>query len=89
MALGAQSTQVLQLVLKEGLILSVAGVAIGLAGSFGATPVLSSFLYGVKPHDPATLTLVSLFLVGITILATYIPAFRATKVDPMVTLRHE
>ena len=89
MALGAQSTQVMQLVLKEGLILSLTGVAIGLAGSFGATPVLSNFLYGVKAHDPLTLTLVSLFLVGITILATYIPAFRATKVDPMVTLRHE
>jgi putative ABC transport system permease protein len=89
MALGAQSTQVLLLVLKEGLILSLTGVAIGLAGSFGATPVLSNFLYGVQPHDPLTLTLVSLFLVGITILATYIPAFRATKVDPMVTLRHE
>jgi putative ABC transport system permease protein len=89
MALGAQSAQVLRLVLKEGLILSLTGVAIGLAGSFGATPVLSSFLYGVKAHDPLTLTLVSLFLVGITILATYLPAFRATTVDPMVTLRHE
>ena len=89
MALGAQSSQVLQLVLKEGLILSSAGVAIGLAGSFGATPVLSSFLYGVKAHDPLTLTLVSLFLLGITIAATYIPALRAAKVDPMVTLRHE
>ena len=89
MALGAQSAQVLQLVLREGLILSLAGVSIGLAGSFGATPLLSNFLYGVKPHDPLTLMLVSLFLVGITILATYIPAFRATKVDPMVTLRHE
>jgi putative ABC transport system permease protein len=89
MALGAQSAQVLQLVLKEGLILSLAGAAIGLAGSFAATPVLSSFLYGVKAHDPLTLTLVSLFLVGITILATYIPALRAAKVDPMVTLRHE
>jgi putative ABC transport system permease protein len=89
MALGAQSAQVLRLVLREGLILSSAGVAIGLAGSFGATPLLSKFLYGVKAHDPLTLTLVSLFLVGITILATYIPAFRATKVDPMVTLRHE
>jgi putative ABC transport system permease protein len=89
MALGAQSAQVLRLVLKEGLVLSLAGVGIGLAGSFGATPLLSNFLYGVKAHDPLTLTLVSLFLVGITILATYIPAFRATKVDPMVTLRHE
>jgi len=89
MALGAQSAQVLRLVLSEGFVLSLAGVAIGLAGSFGATPLLSDFLYGVKAHDPLTLTLVSLFLIGITILATFIPAFRATKVDPMVTLRHE
>jgi len=67
----------------------LAGVAIGFAGSLGATPLLSNLLYGVKAHDPLTLTLVSLFLVGITILATYILAFRATKVDPMVTLRNE
>jgi ABC-type lipoprotein release transport system permease subunit len=75
-----------------GVALSLAGVAVGLAGSFGATPLLSNLLYGVKAHDPLTLTLVSLFRVGITILATlatYIPVFRATKVDPMVTLRHE
>lgn len=89
MALGAQSGQVLRLVLKEGLRLSLIGVAIGLAASFGATPVIAGFLYGVKPHDPLTLGLVSLFLIGITIVATYIPARRATAVDPMVTLRHE
>jgi putative ABC transport system permease protein len=89
MALGAQSGQVLRLVLKEGLLLSLIGVAIGLAASFGATPLIASFLYGVKPHDPLTLGLVSLFLIGITIVATYIPARRATAVDPMVTLRHE
>jgi len=67
----------------------LAGVAIGFAGSLGATPLLSNFLYGVKAHDPMTLALVSLFLIGVTVLATYIPAVRATKVDPMVTLRHE
>ncbi len=89
MALGAQSSQVLRMVLREGLILSLAGIAAGLAASFVATPLLSSFLYGVEPHDPLTLALVSLFLIGVTILATYLPAFRATKVDPMVTLRHE
>jgi ABC-type antimicrobial peptide transport system permease subunit len=89
MALGAQSCQVLRMVLRDGLILSLAGIAAGLAASFGATPLLSSFLYGVEPHDPLTLALVSFFLIGITILATYLPAFRATKVDPMVTLRHE
>jgi putative ABC transport system permease protein len=60
-----------------------------LAGSVAVTPVLGSFLYGVKPHDLPTLTLVTLFLIGITMLATYIPARRATKVDPMLTLRHE
>jgi putative ABC transport system permease protein len=79
-AIGAQSAHVLRLVLKEGLILSLAGIAIGLVGSFGATPVLFSFLYGVKAHNSLTLTLVSLFLISITI---------APKVDPMVTLRHE
>ena len=89
MALGAQSAQVLRLVIEEGFILSVSGIVIGLAGSFGATPVLSSFLYGVKAHDPLTLAFVSLFLIGITILATWIPALRAMKVDPMVTLRHD
>ena len=89
MALGAQSGQVLRLVLKEGLLLSLIGVAIGLAASFEATPVIASFLYGVKPHDPLTLALVSLFLISVTVVATYIPACRATTVDPMVTLRHE
>jgi predicted permease len=89
MALGARSMQVLQLVLREGLVLSLAGVVIGLAASFAATPLIANFLYGVKAHDPMTLAAVSIFLIGITILATYIPARRATKVDPMVTLRHE
>jgi putative ABC transport system permease protein len=89
MALGAQSIQVLGLVLKQGLIQSGVGVGIGLAASFGSTPLISSFLYGVKPHDPLTLILVSAFLIAVTILATYIPARRAMRVDPMVTLRHE
>lgn len=89
MALGARSVQVLQHVLREGLVLSLGGVAIGLAASFAATPLIANFLYGVRAHDPMTLAAVSVFLIGITILATYIPARRATKVDPMVTLRHE
>jgi putative ABC transport system permease protein len=89
MALGARPAQVLGLVLKDGLFLSLAGVVIGLAASFGATPLISSFLYGVKAHDPLTLVLVSLFLISVTVPATCIPAHRATKVDPMVTLRHE
>jgi putative ABC transport system permease protein len=89
MALGAQSGQVLALVPKEGMVLSLLGVVIGLIGSFGATPVLSRFLYGIKSHDLWTLTFVSSLLIGVTILATYIPARRATRVDPLVALRHE
>ena len=88
-ALGAQSGQVLALVLKEGTILSLLGVGIGLIASFGATPVLAKFLYGIESHDSWTLTFVSLLLIAVTILATYIPARRATRVDPLVTLRHE
>jgi predicted permease len=89
LALGAQTGEVIKLILKQGFILALAGTAVGLAGALAATPVIGSFLYDVKPHDPLTITLVTLFLVGITMLATYIPARRATKVDPIVTLRHE
>jgi putative ABC transport system permease protein len=88
-ALGAQSGQVLGLVLKEGLTLSLLGVGIGLGASFGATPVLSRFLYGVHAHDPLTLAFVSLLLIGVTLFASYVPARRATRIDPIVTLRYE
>ena len=89
LALGAQTGEVLKLILKQGFILALIGTALGLAGALAATPVIGSFLYDVKPHDPPTIMVVTLFLVGITMLATYIPARRATKVDPIVTLRHE
>jgi predicted permease len=89
MALGGQSRQVLQLMLKEGLILSSLGLAIGVAGSFAATPLIGAFLYGIKAYDLVTWTLVSLFLMGVTLLATYIPGRRATQVDPVVALRCE
>jgi putative ABC transport system permease protein len=89
MALGAQSKQVLRLMLKEGLILSSLGVALGVAVSFAATPLIAAFLYGVKPYDLLTWSLVSVFLMGVTLVATYIPGRRATRLDPMVALRHE
>jgi len=89
MALGAQSGQVLRLMLKEGLTLSALGVVIGLTASFAAVPLLSVFLYGVKPYDPLTWSLVSAFLMAVTLVATYLPGRRATQVDPMVALRHE
>jgi predicted permease len=89
MALGAQSKQVLRLMLKEGLILSSLGVALGVAVSFAATPLIAAFLYGVKAYDLLTWSLVSIFLMGVTLVATYIPGRRATRLDPMVALRHE
>jgi putative ABC transport system permease protein len=89
MALGAQPRQVLRLMLKEGLILSSLGVALGLAVSFAATPLIAAFLYGVKAYDLLTWSLVSVFLVGVTLVATYIPGRRATRLDPTVALRHE
>jgi putative ABC transport system permease protein len=89
MALGAQPGQVLGLVLRQAMILSLVGVVIGTAASFLATPFLTTYLYGVKPHDALTLTLVSLLLIGVTLFASYVPARRAASIDPMETLRHE
>ena len=89
MALGAQRRDALALVLREGLVLATAGVAIGLAGAIGLTRFLTSLLYGVKPSDPLTIILAMLTLAGVVLLACYIPARRATKVDPMVALRYE
>jgi predicted permease len=89
MALGAQPEQVLGLVLRQAMVLSVIGVGIGVAGSFAATPLLAELLYGVKAHDVTTLVLVSSLLMVVTLGASYVPARHATKIDPMRTLRHE
>ncbi|MGC2476716.1 MAG: ABC transporter permease [Candidatus Sulfotelmatobacter sp.] len=89
MALGAQRGQVVGLILRQAMVLALIGVAIGLAGSFAAAPLLADFLYGIKPHDVLTLGLVSLLLVAVTFFASYIPARHATRIDPMQTLRHE
>ena len=77
------------LVLREGLALAAVGVAAGLAGAVAVTRFLTSLLYGVKSIDPLTITLAMLTLAGVALLATYIPARRAAKVDPMVALRYE
>ncbi len=89
MALGAQKRDVLRLVLGQGMSLALVGVGIGIAVALGLTRFLSSLLYGVNPTDPLTFIAVSLILTVVALLACYIPARRAAKVDPMVALRYE
>jgi putative ABC transport system permease protein len=88
-ALDAESGDILQLVLKRGVVTVFAGVAIGLAGALNLTRLLHSLLFEVSPLDPATCVGVTAMLVAVSVLACYIPARRATKVDPIVALRYE
>jgi putative ABC transport system permease protein len=89
MTLGAQRGDMMGLVLKQGLRVAAIGAAAGVAAAVGATRLLSSLLFGVKPGDPITLVAVSVILLVCALVACYIPARRATRVDPMVALRYE
>ena len=87
--LGAQPTDVFRMVLGQGAKLAGAGVGIGLVAAFGVTRLMASFLYGVRASDPGTFLGVAIFLVMIATAACYIPARKATRVDPMEALRHD
>ena len=89
MALGAKSEQVLRMVIHEGMLFAGFGLAVGIAGALALTRFLQSLLFEIKPTDPASFLGVSILLAAVALLACYIPARRAAKVDPMVALRHE
>jgi predicted permease len=89
MALGARAGDVLRMILRESLTTTLIGVAIGVAGSFATARMIQSLLFDVKPSDPLTFIAVTASLIGVAALACYIPARRATKVDPLVALRYD
>ena len=89
MALGAQLSDVLRMVLRSGISLALLGISIGLAGAFGLTRLMRKLLFGVTPTDAVTFASVAAILFVVALLACYLPARRATKVDPMVALRYE
>jgi putative ABC transport system permease protein len=88
-ALGAQPGDVLKMIVGQGLKLAIAGVSIGLAAALAVTRVLESLLFSTSATDPVTFIAIPLILTGVAFLASFIPARRATKVDPIVALRYE
>ncbi len=88
-ALGAERTNVLRLVLKQGILLAGVGTVIGLGSALALTELLTSQLYGVSRTDPWTYGVVALFLLTVASLASFVPAYRASRVQAMVALRHE
>ena len=88
-ALGAQLSAVHRLILRQGMVLTVIAMALGLPAAFAVAGLLSSFLYGIRPHDTMTFTMVPLFLAVVAFAACWVPAWRATRIDPQNALRYE
>ncbi|HMG76370.1 MAG TPA: ABC transporter permease [Pyrinomonadaceae bacterium] len=89
MAIGAQPRDVFKMILGQGMMLALVGIAFGLAGAFGLTRLMATMLFGVEPTDPATFAVIAGLLTLVALAACYIPGRRATKVDPVVSLRYE
>jgi len=87
MALGAEATDVLKLVVRQGMVLTTIGLALGVFGGYALARLMAMLLYGIRPTDVIAFLIASLILAGIALIATYLPARRATRVDPMVALR--
>jgi putative ABC transport system permease protein len=89
LALGAKRGEIMRMILRQGLALAVAGAGLGLVGALIVSHLMAGLLYGVRPTDPVTFVGVAILLIGIALLACYLPARRAMRVDPMVALRCE
>ncbi len=88
-AIGAQSRDVFRMVIGQGMMLAMIGVAFGLVGAFGLTRLMTTMLFGVEPTDPATFVSIAVLLIVVALVACYIPGRRAAKVNPLVALRYE